>query len=328
VAVKSTTTKTGEYKPAYKQLNDYREDLLNPPLLVVCDMDCFEVHTNFGKTKKRVYKFDLRDLELNQITANCPLPPLEVLNALYHDTDRLRPERTDAFVTQEAAKVFARMAERLEIEKRSLTDSPIATREEIAHFLLRLLFCLFADSIGLLPNHVFRCLIESDDRFTPRIFLRKLRNLFQAMSEPEGIFGEHTIKYFNGDLFDSASVIQLDKADLGLLHEVATRYDWSHVAPAIFGTLFERSLDPQRRSLIGAHYTSEAEILLLVEPVVIDPIRARWEHTQNSVVTILLRAAATPIAAIAREQGHGAPIQREKKTKPLPHRLFSAPSSK
>ncbi len=57
---------------AYKQLNDYREDLLNPPLLVVCDMNCFEVHTNFGKTKKRVYKFDLRDLELNQVTRTAP----------------------------------------------------------------------------------------------------------------------------------------------------------------------------------------------------------------------------------------------------------------
>ncbi|MGC1159384.1 MAG: type IIL restriction-modification enzyme MmeI, partial [Acidobacteriaceae bacterium] len=146
---------------AYKQINDYREDLLNPPLLVVCDMNCFEVHTNFGKTKKRIYKFDLRDLELNQVTSTCPLPPLEVLRALFHDTDRLRPERTDAFVTQEDARIFARMAERLEIEKRSFTGTPIQTKEEIAHFLLRLLFCLFADNIGLLPDHLFRRLIDS-----------------------------------------------------------------------------------------------------------------------------------------------------------------------
>lgn len=280
---------------AYRQLNEYREDLMNPPLLVVCDMRTFKVHTNFGKTKKRIYKFDLHDLELNKITAECPLPPLEVLTSLFNDTDRLRPERTDAFVTQEAAKVFARMAERLEIEKRSLTDSPIATKEEISHFLLRLLFCLFADSIGLLPNHVFRRLIDSEDRFTPRIFLRKLRNLFKAMAEPDGIFGEYTIKHFNGGLFDSASVIELDRADLGLLHEVATRYDWSHVAPAIFGTLFERSLDPARRSLIGAHYTSEADILLLVEPVIVQPTRNRWEQTRSSIATLLERRAATAV---------------------------------
>jgi hypothetical protein len=292
---------------AYRQLNDYREDLLNPPLLVVCDMNCFEVHTNFGKTKKRVYKFDLQDLERNQITADCPLPPLEVFHALYHDTDRLRPERTDAFVTPEAAKIFARMAERLEIEKRSLTDTPIATKAEISHFLLRLLFCLFADNIGLLPNHVFRRLIDSDDRFTPRIFLRKLRDLFKAMSESDGIFGEHTIKYFNGGLFDDASVIDLDKADLALLHEIATRYDWSRVAPAIFGTLFERSLDPARRSLVGAHYTSEADILLIIEPVVVEPIRARWEKTKASILPFLDRAAApdTGISIVRTTGGKG-----------------------
>lgn len=303
---------------AYKQLNDYREDLLNPPLLVVCDMNCFEVHTNFGKTKKRIYKFDLRELELNQITAQCPLPPLEVLRALFHDTDQLRPERTDAFVTQEAAKIFARMAERLEIEKRSLTETPVATKEEISHFLLRLLFCLFADNIGLLPDHVFRHLIDSDDRFTPRIFLRKLRNLFKAMAEPEGIFGEHTIKYFNGGLFDNASVIDLDRADLALLHEVATRYDWSHVAPAIFGTLFERSLDPAQRSLIGAHYTSEADILLLVEPVVIRPVREKWEQTKASINVLLKRSAApstnAPPAATKTAEGHNPASRTPRKT--------------
>jgi type II restriction/modification system DNA methylase subunit YeeA len=315
---------------AYKQLNDYREDLLNPPLLVVCDMNCFEIHTNFGKTKKRVYKFDLRDLELNKVTANCPLPPLEVLHALFHDTDRLRPERTDAFVTQEAAKIFARMAERLEIEKRSLTSTPIQTKEEIAHFLLRLLFCLFADNIGLLPDHLFRRLIDSEDRFTPRIFLRKLRDLFKAMSEPEGIFGEHTIKYFNGGLFDNASVVDLDKADLGLLHEVATRYDWSHVAPAIFGTLFERSLDPVRRSLIGAHYTSEADILLVVEPVVIHPVRTRWEQTKSSILALLGGAAACPVeaptTAAGKVRGSAADQPHKRRGASVPGSLFSSNS--
>ena len=51
-----------DFKAAYKQLNDYREDLGNPPLLVVCDMDRFEVHTNFTSTQKRVYSFNLDDL--------------------------------------------------------------------------------------------------------------------------------------------------------------------------------------------------------------------------------------------------------------------------
>jgi type II restriction/modification system DNA methylase subunit YeeA len=272
---------------AYKQINDYREDLGNPPLLVVCDLDRFQVHTNFTSTTKRIYEFDLTDLDRNQPTANCPLPPLQVLRALFDDTNALRPNRTDAFVTQEAAKVFSRLAERLEIEKRSHTDTPIHTKEEIAHFLMRLLFCLFADSIGLLPKHLFRNLVRSDDRFLPRKFLRKLKALFEAMSQPDGIFGEHTIKYFNGGLFDSSSVIELDTTDLGILYEVTSNFDWSHVAPEIFGTLFERSLNAERRSLIGAHYTSADDILLLIEPVLMRPLENRWAEVKASILTTL-----------------------------------------
>lgn len=268
---------------AYEQLNDYREDLGNPPLLVVCDFDRFEVHTNFTSTSKRVYAFNLDDLNKNVATAACPLPPLEVLRALFGDTGSLRPEKTDAQVTLEVARQFSKLAERLEIEERNLG----ASREQIAHFIMRLLFCLFADSVGLLPDHVFRKLLQSEDRFQPPRFLRKLALLFEAMSERDGIFGEHTIKYFNGGLFDTASIIQLDKADLGILYEVSKNYDWSRLAPAIFGTLFERSLDPARRSLIGAHYTSEEDILLLIEPVLMRPLEERWAAVRQQVLETL-----------------------------------------
>jgi type II restriction/modification system DNA methylase subunit YeeA len=265
---------------AYEQLNDYREDLGNPPLLVVCDFERFEVHTNFTATKKRVYAFSLDDLNRGHATATCPLPPLDVLRALFGDYNVLRPEHTDAYVTQEAAKHFSKLAEGLELEQRNLG----ATRAEIAHFLMRILFCLFADSIGLLPDRVFRNMLQSDDRFLPRKFLRKLKLLFEAMSEPDGIFGALTIKYFNGGLFDNSSIIQLDVADLGILYEVSKNYDWSHIAPAIFGTLFERSLDPVRRSLIGAHYTSEEDILLLIEPVLVRPLQQRWEAVKQRIL--------------------------------------------
>ncbi len=282
---------------AYIQLNDYREELGNPPLLVVCDLDRFEVHTNFTATSKRVYAFNLDDLNRNQITATCPLPPLEVLRALFGDYNVLRPEHTDAQVTNEAAKLFSRLAERLELENRNLG----ASREQVAHFLMRLLFCLFADSVGLLPDRVFRNMLLSDDRFRPRKFLRKLTSLFEAMSERDGVFGPHSIRYFNGGLFDSASVVQLDEGDLGILYEVAKNYDWAHIAPAIFGTLFERSLDPKRRSLIGAHYTSEADILTLIEPVLVRPLQQRWQAAKQRILEALEIERAEEAARDSRQ---------------------------
>lgn len=268
-----------DLKKAYSQLNDYREELGNPPLLVVCDMDRFQIHTNFTSTYKRVYEFTLDDLNRNEVTAACPLPPLEVLRALFDDYNVLRPERTDAQVTREAARLFSRLAERLELEDRNLG----ASREQVAHFLMRILFCLFADSIGLLPGHLFRRLVQ-EDRSSPKRFLRKLTILFEAMSQPEGIFGEHSIKHFNGGLFDTASILALDHGDLGILYEVSRNYDWSRIAPAIFGTLFERSLDPGRRSLVGAHYTSQEDILLLIEPLLMRPLRQRWDDCKRRIL--------------------------------------------
>ena len=161
-----------DLKKAYAQLNDYREELGNPPLLVVCDFETFQVHTNFTSTTKRVYAFTLDDLNRNQATAAFPLPPLTVLRALFGDTDVLRPERTDAQVTEEAAKQFARLAERLELEERSLG----ASRPQIAHFLMRILFCLFADSIGLLPDKVFRKLLQSEIVSSPSVSFASSRS--------------------------------------------------------------------------------------------------------------------------------------------------------
>ena len=297
-----------DLKKAYNQLNDYREELGNPPLLVVCDFDNFEVHTNFTATSKRVYAFNLDDLNRNLVTATCPLPPLDVLRALFGDYNVLRPERTDAFVTQQAAIRFSRLAERLELENRNLG----ASRAQVAHFLMRLLFCLFADSVGLLPNRVFRNLAMSDDRFRPKKFLRKLTLLFQAMSEHDGIFGEHSIKYFNGGLFNDAQVIELDTADLGILYDIAKNYDWSHIAPAIFGTLFERSLDPTRRSLIGAHYTSEEDILLLIEPVLMRPLIREWEQAKARILEARALELAEDEAAGGRQIRLRTDLQSEK----------------
>lgn len=72
---------------AYVQLDEYRADLDNPPLLVVCDLQTFEVHTNFTGTKKRLYKFGLTDLLSNQALPDCPLPPLDVLRALFENPE-------------------------------------------------------------------------------------------------------------------------------------------------------------------------------------------------------------------------------------------------
>jgi hypothetical protein len=111
---------------------------------------------------------------------------------------------------------------------------------------MRLLFRLFADSIGLLPDHLFRQMSELD-RAKSASFTRKLRQLFAAMATKGNSFGIHDIAWFNGRLFGDDSVFNLTSADMSALR-AASALDWSNVEPTIFGTLFERSLDPGKRS--------------------------------------------------------------------------------
>ena len=273
--------KHANLRAAYQQLLQYREDLDNPPLLVVCDLDRFAVHTNFTGTAKRVYAFSLADLAAPVATEGSALPPLDVLRAVFTAPERLRPERTAEYVTEQAAAEFATLAESL----RQRGVDP----ERAAHFLMRLLFCLFAEDIDLLPRRLFTRLVARTRR-RPAVFRELLRELFAKM-RAGGFFGEHEIAYFNGGLFADSRTLELTTADLAVL-ERAARLDWASVEPAIFGTLFERSLDPDKRSQLGAHYTSREDILLIVEPVLIAPLRRRWAAVREQAEELIARRDA------------------------------------
>src|SRR5205807_3474855 len=108
---------------------------------------------------------------------------------------------------------------------------------------------------------------------------RRLQQLFEAMSKG-GDFGADAILFFNGGLFADADVVPLLRQEIAQLIRASQR-DWSNVEPSIFGTLFERTLDPAKRSQIGAHYTSKEDILTLLEPVLMAPLRREWEQVKT-----------------------------------------------
>jgi hypothetical protein len=186
---------------AYNQLLQYREDLENPPLLLTCDLDRFEVHTNFTNTAPRVFRFRLSDLLEPKTTESCPIPPIEVLRAVFFDPFYLKPEQTTEQVTREAATRFSELA-------KSLRERGVDP-EKGAHFLMRLLFCLFSEDIGLLPERLFSQIIKNNIA-KPQQFSAKLKQLFAAMSEPGGSFGPYDIPYFNGGLFSDDIRASLD----------------------------------------------------------------------------------------------------------------------
>lgn len=97
-----------------------------------------------------------------------------------------------------------------------------------------------------------------------------------------GLFGVDEIKWFNGGLFDDATAIPLTREELKLVGEAAA-LDWSDIDPSIFGTLFERGLDPAKRSQLGAHYTDPEKIMMIVRPVIIEPLWAEWESVKATI---------------------------------------------
>ena len=259
---------------AYEQLQRYRENLKNPPLLVVTDINHWEIHTNFANTEKRVYRFTHNDIASNP-------DALDWLRHMFHTPERLHPGRNTEQVTREAADAFQLIADNM----REWNAEP--TR--IAYFLTKLVFCLFAEDVGLLPTMsgepkgIFSYIIEHS-RGKPGAFKQYVQNLFVAMNVGGNMF-MRDIPYFNGTLF---SVVAVENLQVNAIEELAkaAKLNWESIEPSIFGTLFERSLDPNKRSQRGAHYTSRDDILLIVEPVLMQPLRYAWDTVQLEAAPI------------------------------------------
>jgi len=212
---------------------------------------------------------------------------LALLRRAFTDPESFRPKITTEAITQEVAAKLGQVAEGL----RKRGHDP----QDTAHFLMKCMFCLFAEDVNLLPGKLFTNLLEKmhhrAKELTPR-----LTSLFAAMRSG-GAYGSDDIEYFNGGLFDTKPALDLTTDEIGLLQLAGTQ-DWGSVEPAIFGTLFERSLDPAKRSQIGAHYTSREDILLVVEPVIMDPLRGQWAAVKEKVQALLTKRA--PLVQAAR----------------------------
>jgi type II restriction/modification system DNA methylase subunit YeeA len=253
---------------AFAQLQRYAIALENPPLLVVSDMDTIIIHTNFTNTVPDIHTIAIDDIGTPE--------NLQKLKWLFNDPEKLKPGLTAAEITQNAATEFAVIAQAM----RERGHEPLA----VAHFLNKILFCLFAEDVELLPKKLFERLLEAGEKHPDKLN-KMLADLFKVMSEG-GIFGYEAIEWFNGGLFDGNDVVPLVQDEISALVRIS-RLDWSRIEPSIFGTLFERGLDPSKRSQLGAHYTDPDSIMRLVQPVIIDPLLDEWAQIKTEIAEAL-----------------------------------------
>ena len=259
---------------AFNQLRQYALALENPPLLIVSDMVRFRIRTNWTNSVSETHEFTLDDLA-DRATR-------DKLKWAMSNPERLRPGDSRQALTERAAATFASLARAL----RERGHEPTA----VAHFVNRLVFCMFAEDVGLLPDRMLSRMLEQARRW-PEAFLRLTHDLFEAMANG-GWIGIERVEWFNGGLFnDDAAALPLESAEIDTVLAAAA-LDWSEVDPAILGTLFERGLDPDKRSQLGAHYTDRDKIMQIVEPVVIRPLLAEWEQAKEEITGRVERALA------------------------------------
>lgn len=266
---------------AYNQAKAYITNLPSfekkPPFLIVTDVGhVLQVYSEFtcsGSTytafpDQNSYRIKLDDLHKPEIR--------ERLRAIWLDPHSLDPSKKAALVTREIATHLAGLAKSLEQHH---------SAELVATFLMRCLFTMFAEDVGLLPEKIFTQLLEKlKDK--PESCAPALKNLWTLMDKGgfEGVSMEQ-IHRFNGGLFAQADALPLDKAQIELLLK-ASMADWRFVEPAIFGTLLERALNPKERHKLGAHYTPRAYVERLVFPTVIEPLREEWQNVQAAAVLL------------------------------------------
>lgn len=254
--------------PALLQLKNYAGALDNPPVLVVCNRERIEIHPCFTGYPSTPRIIELADIGRPE--------NLKALKCLFSEADihQLRPLKSNAAITAEAATEFAAVAQAMRTRG---IDS-----QRVAHFLIQCIFCMYAEDEGLLHRGA------TDD---PKIFTnllkgarddadkaaRRLAALFEAMQKRNGHYGNDDIAWFNGGLFKTIDIPPLTLQDLAALRTAAETLDWRSIEPVIFGTLFERGLNPQARAPLGAHYTDTATIGKIIHPLITEPLNAEWQ---------------------------------------------------
>lgn len=257
----------GNLRLALDQLMHYALPLDNPPLLVVSDRTRVEIHTHFTGYPSKCTVIAIEELADPKVRTQ--------LREVFLNPYSFKPEQSSREVTESAATAFTTIAD-------ILRGSGIQP-QQTAHFLSQCVFCYFAEDIGLLPRNVFKRLLSK--RSEPAILRTSLRKLFETMRKG-GAFGADDIPWFNGGLFNHIEVPLMPAAGVHTLADVA-ELDWSAIDPSIFGTLFERGLDPGKRSQLGAFYTSPAIILRLIEPVIQRPLLKEWEECKAQISGLL-----------------------------------------
>lgn len=236
-----------------------------PPLLIVIDIGwTLWIWRGFDAPYSLFHSPERLDVPLAELGSE---RNARILWSAFEDPSALDPSRFQAGVTDKVAEALAPLASSLET-----AHDP----EVVSRFLMRCLFCMFAEDVDLIPSGHFSKLLQRS-RQQPARFGVECTRFFEAM-RAGGDYDGQDLHRFNGALFEDTGALPLTEKQLGHLAKAA-QLDWAWVEPAIFGTVVERALDLAERSKLGAWFTPSSFVERLVRPTVMEPLRQEWEAT-------------------------------------------------
>ncbi len=253
---------------AFEQAGEYFDALSErdrPRYILVSDFRTFELHDLAERSSASFALSELPDrVELFGFI-------LGVERRVFRDQDPANIE---------AAELVGRIHD-------ALLDAGYAGHD-LERFLVRIVFCLFADDTGIFePRDIFLELLEERTGEDGADLGLWLAQLFQVLDTPEAL-RQSTLDqdlarfpYVDGALFEGSLRIPSFDAEMRRSLLAACRFDWSNISPAIFGALFQSVMDPRERRAEGAHYTTEKNILKVIEPLFMDGLRAEFERLKS-----------------------------------------------
>jgi len=257
-----------------------------PPFLIVCDVGrAFELFFDWSGNGRGYGHFPDQHSYRFALDRFTDPAVCQTFRAIWTDPASIDPRARSAEVSRSIAKRLADVSQWLERTQRlkttAETDSAKSLAiEETALFLMRIIFCMFAEDVGLLPKDSFKAFLK-DAIADPRHFQNGLAELWGKMGnasiQPRWSWViKDEVRYFNGGLFASAKTYEVSEADRGELYEAA-KASWTQVEPAIFGTLLEQALTASERAKLGAHYTPRPYVERLVQATIMDVLDAEWD---------------------------------------------------
>jgi type I restriction-modification system DNA methylase subunit len=259
-------SKGKDLEKAYKQAKDYCHGLKEhelPKLIMVCDFNAFKVYDENGTETS----FELADL-IKHIQLFAPIAGYE--KRTYKEQDP---------VNIQAAELMGKLHDKL---KAIGYDG-----HQLELYLVRLLFCLFADDTSIFERGIFHDYIDLKTNEDGSDLAAHISHIFQVLNTPEDKRLKNldealnAFPYVNGKLFEEPLPMASYDSEMRNILLQSCQLDWGKISPAIFGSLFQSVMDEKARRNLGAHYTSEKNILKLIKPLFLDELEKELETTKT-----------------------------------------------